>query len=136
MDEAVVKSKIDKILDFHRKGLRDIDETAANLDKLCTPLDPALRDKVFDCLFFLLVPQISQKPLPETNERVRNPSIIRVIMRTISRSGPAQLMFAQLFAHLDPDNATVTRNWGDDVFPELVNALYEQPDQFSQGMLN
>jgi hypothetical protein len=136
MDEADVRSKIDKILDFHRKGLRDIDETVTNLSNLYTTLDTALQDKAFDYLLSVLVQHLSQKPLPETDERVRNPSIIRVIIRAISQFGPAPRMFPQLFGYLDSDNATVTKNWGDDVFPELVIAIYAQPDRLPQGTLN
>jgi hypothetical protein len=136
MDEVEVRSKIDKILDFHRKGLRDIEQTVTNLNNLCTTLDTAFQDKVFGYLFSVLVQHLSQEPLPKTDERVRDPSIIRVIMRAISQFGPAPRMFIQLFAYLDSDNARVTKNWGDDVFPELVLAIYAQPDRLPQGALN
>jgi hypothetical protein len=136
MDEAEVQSKINKILDFHRNGLRDIDETVKNLNNLCRTLDNSVQDKVFDYLLCLLVAHLSKAPLPTTQERTREPSIVRVIIRAISEFGPAQRMFPQLFAYLDPANSTVTRNWAADVFPELVRAVYEQPDRFSQGSLN
>jgi hypothetical protein len=137
MDEAEVRSKIDKILDSHRKGQRDIDETVQNLNKICTTIDTALQDRVFNYLFFsVLKQQLSQEPLPKTDERVRDPSIIRVIIRAISQFGPAPRMFPQLFTYLDSENATVSKNWGDDVFPELVIAMYAQPDRLPQGTLN
>jgi hypothetical protein len=136
MDEVEFRSKIDKILDFHRKGLRDIDESVTNLSNLCATLDTGFQDKVFDYLFSVLVRHLSQVPLPETNERVRNPSVIRVIMRAISQFGPAPRMFNQLFGYLDSDNSTVTKNWGDEVFPELVIAIYAQPDRLPHSALN
>lgn len=136
MDEAEVRSKIDKILAFHRKGLRDIDDTVTNLKNLCTALDPVVQDRAFDYLLSVLVQHLREEPLPKTDERVRDPSIIRVIMRTVSRFGPVQRVFPQLFAYLDSGNPTVTKNWGEDVFPEMVIALYEQPDRLPQGALN
>ena len=126
-----------RFLTFIGKGLRDIDETVENLNKLCTTIDAASHDRVFDGLLFpLLVRQLSQEPLPKTEERVRDPSIIRVVMRAISKFGPAPRLFSQLFVYLDSDNATVAKNWGDDVFPELVIAIYAQPDRLPQGALN
>jgi hypothetical protein len=130
-----VTANIDRFLDAHRSGLRDFDDTADNLKKLFSKLETEDQKTFFKYLWTRLARQLHRTVLPITQGRIQQPSLIRAIMRSVADFGPVDF-FVQLFAHLDTNNPIIVKNWENDVFPEIILALTNQPDRFPQAILD
>jgi hypothetical protein len=133
MDE--ITATIDRFLEAHQSGLRDFDDTAGNLRTLHRKLSPEDQRRFFEHLWTRLTRQLHRKPLPRTQGRVQQPSIVRAIMRSAADFGPVDF-FVRLFAHLDCNNPVIVKSWETDDFPEMILAMTNHPDRFPQQTLD
>ena len=136
MDSAQLQSQADRILDSHLQGLR---ETSYTIDNLIALLTTAQEQKSL-LLHYLwddrLVSALYKPPVKLASGRVREPSVIEVIMCVFAQLGEAQKPFLQLFGHFHSDQPILVENWIQQVIPTMTFALHGHRNHFSSDFLS
>lgn len=109
----------DKILNAHRNGNRNEQETLENLKALNDSLDTESRKFFFEHLFDVMSQEIKTMPVEHTAGRALRPDILGVIIRTCSMHGPVMQVYASFFSNLTTTSDVVVENWIKYVIPAM-----------------
>jgi hypothetical protein len=123
---------VERIIDAHRRGLRDKVQTIELLRTLFATLKPEDQREVCEQLGYLLRTQ----PLG-TTAAVRGVAVnvVGVALLALARFGPTEHLAEFVFSRIKLDDAKEMETWAREVSPDLRYCLYEQGDRFSDDAL-
>lgn len=146
METEEVQLAADTILDFHRRGQRNVPDTVKNIVALLRKAPEHRNWLVFQYLWDLLALELEKPPLKLTSSRVVDPCVIEVVMRTFIAIGEAPKAFTRLFERLrvftglfghlqPPEGQTLMNNWTQHVLPIVGMFISSEPDKLQPEFL-
>ncbi len=126
------QQNVDRIMDAHRRGLRDKLQTVEFLRTLLATLKPEDQREVCEQLGYLLRTQ----PLGITaTVRGVAVNVVGVALLALARFGPTEHLIEFVFSRIKLDDPKEMETWAREVSPDLRYCLYEQGDRFSDNAL-
>jgi hypothetical protein len=123
---------VDRIIDAHRRGLRDKLQTIEFLRTVFATLKPEVQREVCEQLGYLLRTQ----PLGITaTVRGVAANVVGVALLALARFGPTEHLAEFVFSRVKLDDTKEMETWAREVSPDLRYCLYEQGDRFSASAL-
>jgi hypothetical protein len=133
MEYYQVFETANRIVEGHRRGHYDIQETVNLLEIFSRQQPDAMQQGVFNIFWTLL----ASDPLnpPETRGSI-TPNVHAVAIRAISAFGPTAELPARVFARLSWDKKDLMELWASRMCSELSYALVHYADRFGQPALD
>src|SRR5260370_15850144 len=126
------QQNVDRIMDAHRRGLRDKHQTVEFLRTLFATLKPEDQREVCEQVGYLLRTQ----PLGITaTVRGVAVNVVGVALLALARFGPTEHLSEFVFSRIKLDDAKEMEAWARAVSPDLRYCLYEQGDRLKNNAL-
>lgn len=130
-----IERNIDRILESQDKGIREFEQTLANLTSLLQPLDEPARSRFLDYLFQQLTQRIRRRYATDPTGIDRQRKSIGVLFRIQFEFGRADMVLCKILGFIDVDSADVSNNWMNFVSQEITSAVYRLSEDLSQGTI-
>lgn len=127
-----LRESLDRIVEAHRRGLRDRLQTVENLHKFFRGLSREDQHEFCGHLGQML----QTESLDTTSVRGVGVNIVCVALVALARFGPTEHLLASVFSRLKLDAPKQMEAWAGDVCQNLRYSLFENPDRFSDQCLN
>ncbi|MFI5112470.1 MAG: hypothetical protein ACHP9S_06580 [Terriglobales bacterium] len=135
MDTFELQESIKRVLEAHRKGSRNENDTTENLKRIAVLLKPEQAQEFYNYLRLVLLHKIATPIKVSQPPGGRTDNTIFIIIQVLVALGHADRIFPELFGHLHPESSQSVENWVEFVIPALVTAIYQQSDSMRQSTL-